>query len=396
MSYSKLFGRTIAKARSASIHGSTSTDLRAGRRDARSPRGMHLHRSAGTSHLRFRGADASEQPGTLAKKDASMNYAAFSRTAWRALVLAIGLCGATAAGAVEVTEQHWGPRQAPLSWTPFFDAGAFRPQTMIDGIERYSYYDAQDHKFNGSDNVSRYAAGPQATQRGGLYTCGSVCDATAPGADAGYLAGAQAGGLHVAAGAWHLDHHPGDTSTGGAAFASAAVGDMLHLDHAATVHFEGYVEGLLDATGDNSIAIEHFDVLAYDPASVHMEGDDGLLADLYGGYVYTQREPGSGPGSIIDPPPGPPPRHYYDLAVDLPAGDSFISIVLESSVAARQGGAESNFADTATFGLLAPPDAHARFASGLIPLAIASVPEPGVAALLGCGLLVLTTWRRRG
>lgn len=169
-----------------------------------------------------------------------MNHLASSaipRTAWRALVFAIGLCGATAAGAVDVTELTWGPRPAPLSWTPFFDAGAFRPQTMIDGLESYSYYDQYDHKFSGSDNVSHYAAGPQATQRGGLYACGPLCEAAAPGADAGYLTGAEAGGPHVAAGAWHLDHHPGDTSTGGSAFASAAVGDMLHLDRAATVHW---------------------------------------------------------------------------------------------------------------------------------------------------------------
>jgi hypothetical protein len=287
----------------------------------------------------------------------------------------------------------------PLSWTPFFNDGSFRSQTMLDGMDSFSFYDQQDKKVSGTDHLSDgftalYADGPQATRRGGLYTCSGVCGAIAPGAGAGYLAGVDVGALHGAADAWHLDHHIGDTSTGASAYAGAAVGDMLHLDHAATVHFKGYVEGEVDASGEHSQADERFGVLVFDPASVQMEGDSGLLANLRGGYSYQLREQGSGPGTIVNPPPGPAPRHFYDLTVDLPAGDSFVSIMLETSARGWQSGAQSYFGDTATFSLLAPPDANARFASGLVPLVISPVPEPGSAALAGCGLLMLLAWRR--
>jgi hypothetical protein len=313
----------------------------------------------------------------------------------RTLLLAVSICSIGGAAASEVSENWGGPHPVPLSVTPFFNNGALRPQTMIYGSESFSYYDTGNHKVQGGgDNISHYADGVQPTQRTGIYACSSVCGATAPGAGAGYVTGVDIGALHAAADSWHLDDDRADTSTGGSAFASAAVGDMVHLDQAATVHFQGYVEGDVMASGEHSQANASFSVMVFDPASVRLEGD-GMLVDMYGGYSYTLRDTGSGPGTVIGPPTGPLPKHYYDLTVNLPAGDSFVSIMLSSSTMAWQSGAQSYFGDTATFSLLAPADAHASVVSGLIPLATAPVPEPGRAALAACGLLVLMGSRRR-
>jgi hypothetical protein len=320
-----------------------------------------------------------------------------ARAVGRALVLAAAACGAGAAAAREAGEQWWGPGPVPLSMTPFFNDGALRPQTMIAGGEHDAYYDAGDHEVEAAgDSVSRHADGAQPVRRVGTYACPATCGAASPGAGAGYLTGVDPGALHAAADAWHLDAHRADTSTGGSAYAVAAVGDMLHLDHAATVHLRGDLEGTVLASGEHSQAAARFDLLVLDPASVRLDGD-GMLVDLRGGYTYDLHDTGSGPTAVVDPPIGPLPRHGYDLAIDLPAGDSFVSIQLASSALAWESGAQSDFGDTATFTLIAPADAHARFASGLIPLATSAVPEPAGATLAGGGLLLgLPARRRRG
>jgi hypothetical protein len=178
--------------------------------------------------------------------------------------------------------------------------------------------------------------------------------------------------------------------------AKAELGDFIHLNNAAMVHFHGHLDGPLWAAapnGGDATAAVTVGVNLWRPGSVTATGSSPH-ADSLGSYSFIASMTGDGHGIPTDPGSLTVNNEDFDYSAPLPAGDTFVDVGLGVQAAGASAWALADFSHTFRLSIDADPNAGLSSTSGLLPVGAApGVPEPSTALLSLAGVLAIG-WRR--
>lgn len=275
----------------------------------------------------------------------------------------------------------------PLLGGVLFRSGSsFQSGTSLGGYAFYTDASGAEH----DDPFNKLQWGPNGQQHASLqWACMPTCNG-APSV-AAYTLGVAPGLLKAGAIASSDDQSS-------SSMAKAELGDFIHLNTAATVHFHGHLDGPLWAAapnGGDAMAAVTVGINLWRPGSVTATVSSPH-ADSLGSYAFNASMTGDGHEIPTDLKSLTVNTEDFDYLVLLPAGDTFVDVGLGVQAAGTSAWALADFSHTLRLSIDADPAAGMSSASGLLPVGpVPGVPEPSTPLLSLAGVLAIgCRWHR--
>jgi hypothetical protein len=275
----------------------------------------------------------------------------------------------------------------PLLGGVLFRSGnSFQSGTSLGGYAFYTDENGAEH----ADPFNKLQWGSGSQQHDSLqWPCMPSCSG-APSV-AAYTLGVAPGLLKAGAVARSDDQSS-------SSMAKAELGDFIHLNNAAVVHFHGHLDGPLWAAGPNggdAMAAVTVGVNLWRPGSVTATVSSPH-ADSLGSYSFNASMTGDGHDIPADIGSLNVNTEDFDYSVLLPAGNTFVDVGLGVQATGASAWALADFSHTLRLSIDADPAAGLSSVAGLLPVGpVPGVPEPSTPLLSLAGVLAIARrWHR--